>query len=194
MKRFFFTVISFFLLSGFFAENPAVASHSYKTVLRRWTRSDTVYIPRDFNVPILWHAVWLRDEVLEAQAAQYAKVYRLGEKEEQKVLSDLRDKKGGENLYFVSFYSSVKETDDLTNPRANWDLRLKVGNEIFLPTRMEKINKPTLLQKVFYPFLHPWAKGYYVWFAPESAGGSARRMLTLYGPEAHSKLVWRSKR
>lgn len=181
-------ILCFFLLYPL-----TLKASSYRSTLHKWTRSDTVYIPRDFHVPILWHAVWLKDDVLKAQAAEYAKLYRLSEDEEQKVLADLMDKKGGENLYFVSFYSSVKDTDDLTNPRSNWDLRLKIGDETFSTLRMEKINKPTLLQKVFYPFLHPWAKGYYVWFSSESADKPGRRVLSLHGPEAHSGLVWKSK-
>lgn len=171
--------------------NAPAASPSYKKVLKKWTHSDTVYRARDFHAEILWSATWLNDAMLDAQAAKYAKVYDVSDSEEEEFLNGLVQKRDDSLFFFVSFYNYDRHFDDLADPRASWDIRLQAGGREFRPERMEKVNRPTPLERLFYPYLNSWSRGYYVWFPAAAGHYSPPYTLSLRGPFAVSELVWK---
>ena len=183
-------IFSFFILILL----PSAAdsgSSSYKKILKKWTHSDTVYRSRDFHAEILWSATWLNDAVLNAQAGWYAKVYDVSDSEKENFLDELIKKRGDSVLFFISFYNYDRHFDDLTNPRAKWDVRFQAGGLDFRPLRMEKVNRATPLERLFYPYLNSWSRGYYVWFPVEAVNYSSPHALSIHGPFASSELVWK---
>jgi len=183
------------LFSTLFAINPlwsAEKSSAYKKTLKAWTRSDKVYITDNFKEAIGWNATLLNDAMLMAQANYYAKVYEISADEKQKKLDELKKKKGDEVLVFVSFFSGDRHFDDLTDERAKWDVRLEAGGVTFRPTRIEKISKrANPLDMLYFPYLNNWSRGYYFWFSPQAQLYSKPWTLSVHGPEAKSKLVWK---
>lgn len=170
---------------------PTATAASYKKTLDRWTRSDSVFAPRDLKAEILWSATYLSEEMIWAQAQLYQKTYRLPVSDREKFASGLQGKRGDEALFFVSFYSHDRRFDDLTNPLAKWDLRLECGGETERPSRIEKIVRLSPLESVFFPDTTPWSKAYYVWFPGEILSRPSPWKLSVFGPRAHSTLVWR---
>lgn len=166
-------------------------SPSYKKILKKWTHSDGVYRSRDFHAEIIWSATWLNDPMLEAQSAQYARVYDVSNADEKEFLAALTKKRDDAVLFFVSFYHHDRHFDDLTDPRGKWDLRLHAGGEDFKPLRMEKVNRANPLERLFYPYLDSWSRGYYVWFPREAANYPSPHTLSVHGPFASSELVWK---
>lgn len=167
-------------------------SSDYKKILKKWTRSDEVYRAENLKMTIQWHATLLVDSVLSSQAAHYAKVYQISEAEKNQKLAQLKKRKGKEFLAFVSFYSGEQPFDDLTDEKAKWDLRLSAGGVTFRPTRIEKISKrPTPLDTFYFPYLHNWSRGYYVWFSPEVQFYTKPWVLSVHGPKSKSELIWK---
>lgn len=170
---------------------PAQAGdRSYKKNLKKWTRSGTVYSLKDFRAEIVWDASFLSHSLLKSQADLYARTYEIPTPERENFLNSLYQKRGDEALFFISFYSYNPHYNDIANQRGDWDLRLEVGGEMIRPSRIDKIKRPTPLDRVFYPYLTPWSRGYFVWFPvnPDSLDSSFQ--LTIHNPRASSRLVW----
>lgn len=177
-------VISF--SSSSFSKSP-----SYKRVYKKWTRSDSVFGLSDFHASILWSATLLNDQVIEAQAKKFAKAYEVPLNEKEEELKRLKEKRGDEVLFFVSFYSHDRHFNDLTNKRAKWDLRFEAGEVTYRPVRLEKFTRPNPLDKLYYPSLGPWSHGYYVWFPAEAGMRPHPWVLSVHGPKTRSKLKWK---
>lgn len=133
----------------------------------------------------------LNDRILNAQALKYGELYDLSDSEQEDFLNELTRKQDGAVFFFVAFYNYDRHFDDLANPRAKWDLRLQAGGRDFAPLRLEKVNRPNPLERLFYPYLDSWSRGYYVWFPAEAANDEAPYTLSVHGPFAASKLVWK---
>lgn len=184
MKKIFFLVV--LLLAA-----PHVQAASYKSTLKEWTRSAVKYRSQDLIAILQMKATLLNDTMLRAQAAKNAKTYDLIPEDREGVLTDLEQKRGDAVLFFISFYSSDRKYDDLANPRCGWDLRLENKEGIFHPERIEKVNKLSPLEIMYYPYLNPWSKGYFVWFPAEAASSSTPWVLSVHGTSAHADLTWK---
>lgn len=164
---------------------------SYKKTLKKWTRTDEVYKADDFHAVIIWSATILNDRMLSAQAEKYAKAYNVGVSERDEIFEKLEKKREGGTLFFVSFYSYDRKFNDLADKRAGWDLRLEAGDSTFRPLHIEKINKPTPLDLLYFPYFDQWSTGYYVRFPAEAGMQVFPWTLAVHGPKAHSTLVWK---
>lgn len=185
--------ITYFFLVIFLLLPPLSSfskSPSYKKVLKKWTRSDKVFKTKDFQAAIIWNATLLNDKVFNSQANKYEEVYEKSSSEREEYYNSLIEKREGSILFFVSFYSDDRKFDDLKNPRAKWDLRLKAGGATFEPLRIEKIRKINPLQQLFYPYMTEWSTGYFVWFPQDASRYSLPYTLSVRGPFASSQLVW----
>ncbi len=186
MKFYFSFIFSVLVLLSSIA--PAGAS-SYKKAVKTWSRSESTYRTSDLAATIVWEATYLSDEMLEAQAKEYIKIYHTPVAEQSAVLPQLRSKREGETLFFVSFYSNDRHFDDLLSQRAGWELRLEVNGQSIKPSHMEKTERATPLQQRMYPYLNSWSRGYYVWFPINDV--SFPFTLSLHGPTASSSLLWK---
>lgn len=185
------SLFAFLLLVIFLTVGTETVAASYKKSLNRWSRSDSVFVVRDLKAEILWSATLLSDEMIVAQAKLFQKTYRVPASEREDFFSTLQKKRGDEVLYFVSFYSHDHRFDDLTNPLAKWDLRLSSGGEIFRPSRVEKIERLSPLEGLLFPYVGPWSKAYYIWFPQEVLNRPFPWTLEVFGPRAHSSLIWK---
>ncbi len=171
---------------------PGQASdRSYKKNLKKWSRNGTVYSLKDFRAHILWDVTFLSNSMLKSQADLYARKYELSPVEREDFLNSLYQKRGDEALFFISFYSYDPHFNDIMNQRADWDLRLEIGGEMIRPVRIEKIKRPTPLNQLFYPYLTPWSRGYFVWFPVTTDHLENGFLISLHNPKAFSKLEWR---
>lgn len=137
------------------------------------------------DAAILWKATPVNDEVLGAQIEEYARIYEPSDAVEY--ANERRQHQGKDSLFFVSFYSGNRPFEDLTNARADWELRLKMGGEVYAPLRFEKIKKHSPLDLRFYPYLNQWSHGYYVWFPRIHDKNFS---LSVRSPYARSELHW----
>ncbi len=168
----------------------AQAAPSYKKVLKKWTKSDRVYKLSDFHAVVDWSVTYLDEEMIEAQARNHSKVYKLDSSESDQLLWSLQEKEGGQTKFFVSFYTPNRKFSDLKKETAHWDVRLKADGRTFRPTKIEKTTQ-TPLQEMYYPYiLKPWATTYELYFDSTVKSLPKPWTLGVYGPEGHSELVW----
>ena len=175
----------------FLALSLNVQAASYKSILKKITRKDQVYQKQDLKANIIWNVSPLTDELIAAQTNRYAKAYDPQPAEKAKFQSDLLAKRGGESLFFVSFYSGDRKYGDLSNPKAKWELRFESQGEALAPSRIEKINSPNPVELMLYPYLTPWSRGYYVWFPIDSSRLTSPFLVSLHGATASSTLDWK---
>lgn len=175
------------VVAGILSFSSLSFAASYKSTLRKWTRSDRVYKSEDLNATLLWTATLLSPEMVAAQKGEFARVY-----DTQDISSmPLRSDEDG-ILFYISFYSEDSRHDDLSQKGNAWQLRLKAGDEDFAPIRVEKVDKPAPLDRLFYPYMEIWSRGYYVWFPREARHQSKPWTLSVHGPFSHSKLIWKN--
>lgn len=182
----------YFILGLFFFLSSAVqAKEAYHRTLQKLTRKDQVYRSQDLKASIIWNATPLTDPLIAAQTHFYAKVYDALPEEKANLHETLLSKRGKEALFFVSFYSAERKFGDLANPKARWEVRLKMEEGVLEPSRIEKIGYPNPVEQIFYPYLTPWSRGYYVWFPIPSSGLKTPFSLSVHGAFASSTLTWK---
>lgn len=182
--------IIFFFIFVFFSNSLSIVhAAGYSKTLKKWSRSDRVFLFKELDAAILWNATLLTNELLSAQADRYAKNYDLPVNEREDFLNSLYKKRDNQVCFFVSFYSHNRHFNDLKNNQAHWDIRLQKDGVLLRPSRIEKINRATPLDEMFYPYLNPWSRGYFVWFETDLNEEDAST-LSVYGPEASSQLTW----
>lgn len=172
---------------------PAVGSakfSSYKKVLKKWSRSDKVFRSQDLQAIIIWNATLLNDQMLSSQADQFEKIYDSSQAERNVYYQKLLQKRDDSIFFFVSFYSDSRKFGDLKNPRSKWNVTLEAGGQTFEPLRIEKVKSPNPLQQKFFPYLSPWAIGYYIWFPLAAGNYSLPYSLSVHGPFGASSLSW----
>ncbi|MBX7148226.1 hypothetical protein K1X76_04010 [bacterium] len=184
--------LSIIFLSLFFLVPlvQAGSSSKYSKILNSNTKSDKVYRTEDLSASIIWHATMLTDEMINAQAREYARIYDLDEDKENQVLEQRRSKRDGKLLFFVSFFTSNQKFADLKDEKAGWDLRLNFGDTELKPAKIEVANAYPL-EGAFYPYHDQWSKAYYVWFDQDPKMGAQPFTLSLYGVKAKSILHWK---
>ncbi len=183
--------IKLLLLATFlFSPLTVQAKSSYLKILKKLSRGGEVYQSQDLRASIIWQASPVTNELIFAQTNRYAKSYDPQPAEKENFQKDLFTKRGNETLFFISFYSGDRKYGDLSNPKAKWDVRLKMNGEMFTPSRIEKINSPNPLDLLLYPYLTPWSHGYYVWFPMDSSRLNAPFSLSVHGALTKSTLKW----
>lgn len=180
-------VIPVLLLFSFNAQ----AKDSYSKILKKSSRGDEIYKVENLKAFIIWKASPLTDELIAAQTNRYAKSYDPLPEEKENFQKDLFSKRGDESLFFISFYSADRKYGDLSNPKAKWDVKLKVNGETLTASRIEKINSPNPLDLLLYPYLTPWSRGYYVWFPINASRLKTPFSLSVHGAFASSTLSWK---
>jgi hypothetical protein len=186
-------IISLFLFSSTHVEAHSVskAKKQYKKVLKKWTKGDKTYQNRNFLATIHWKATLLSDDMLKAQNDLLSHIYEYSENEKSRKYFEVKNQIDGYTVFFVSFYSGNKRYNDLKNKKAGWEIYLETKNFQIPVSKIEKISKyPTPQEKLLYPYLDSWFKGYYLWFKTDQAIDSKEIKLKINSPNARSTLIW----
>lgn len=173
-----------FLLVLILVTPPTAGLHacdSYKKILKKWTRHDTVYVVDNLEARLDWNATYLSREF---QAAQAEKIARLREEVPEEVRADRYDE------FFIGAYAGSSAWSGFGKDANDWSLVLEVaGRPPVRPLRFERI--PTgQMEKILYPYLDKWDQAYRVRF-PKSITAGERFRLRMTGLPARSELVWK---
>lgn len=172
------------LLVGALLAAPLYARDSYKKILKKWTRHDTVYVVDNLEARLDWNATYLSREF---QAAQAEKIAQLRE-DASAVGAGLP--RPAYDEFFIGAYAGSSAWSGFGKDANDWSLVLEVaGRPPVRPLRFERI--PTRqMEKILYPYLDKWDQAYLVRF-PKSIAEGDKFTLRMTGLPARSELVWK---
>lgn len=134
----------------------------YKT-LKQFTRHDNDISIDNLSAKLQWYATYKSPDFTVAFRDFYQELYphqpaNLANQRAQPWLND-----SSQAEFFVAIYASSRDLEKLDQDSL-WDLSLRLGNQIYKPTRIEKI-KATSFEKKFFPYTEAWHQTYRVVFA-----------------------------
>lgn len=192
-RRFFLWGFFLVFCSGtIFYTFPAQAGGKsiYRKALKKATRTDELYQNVGLYASISWQATLLSPEYLQAQQNEIARIYRDTAPRESLTLEKSMRAASGRTAFFLSFYAFDRKHADLAMKDTEWQLRLIVGGEEYDAEKIEKLGKPTQLQKWLFPYMNLWSNFYIVTFPPSAGVNRSDVTLSVRGPFGHGTLSW----
>lgn len=168
----------------------ASGKSAYRKVLKKYTRSDELYQNVGLYASISWHATLLCPDYLAAQAREASRIYHYDPVRQDAFLDAELSRVAGRTAFFLSFYAFDRKFADLSKKGSDWQLRLVVGGHEYDPEKIERIDKPTMLQKWFYPYINLWSHHYIVTFPPSAGVQTTGIAMEVRGPFGHGILKW----
>lgn len=164
-------------------------SHAgYRSVLNKWTQSKQWYSTQTFQANIIWHATYFSPELRRAQTQRHIEKKYLNPMEAARYVAEQEKRQAASHEFFLGIYARKPYRQITSGNDSFW--------EVVLTTEQGEIAKPTSLEivdiepyeKVMYPYLNRWSKGYRVVF-PKAALGSNFK-LTLRSVLGESTVKW----
>jgi hypothetical protein len=143
----------------------------YDDVLDRWTREESLILFDELERALTVAATFETWDFRWAYVIRYSKDYRLTIPQRQRLLSSKLNETRKHHEFFIALYGAGRKHNDLTEPDSAWIVRLidASGNET-APTQVERIKKPNILERRYYPYNSVWRKAFRIRF-PSSSGG-----------------------
>ncbi len=188
--------VKFFLVIGIggilFCSAWVIAKPSYRSVLKKWTRHDKVYVLDNLEARMIWHVTYLSDEFREARRQKMAELYQETDEEQQKCLQEDLSESKKYDVFFVGIYAGSSQFPEIGKNSGGWRLFLQTGSEEPVESvAFEKI-PVTQVERMLYPYLDKWSKTYVVKF-PKTISDGDSFSLTMPGIPAKSTLTWMPK-
>lgn len=166
------------------------ASRSYKSILKKWTRHDRVFVWDNLEARMIWHATYFSHEFREARRSRLAGLYESGETEGTLRFQEDRDESEQFDVFFLGIYAGSSQWPEVGKDDGRWRMVLEVeGRQPVEAVRLERV-KVSQLERTLYPYLDKWSEGYLVRFPKVISSGDLFR-LRMTGIPARSELVWR---
>lgn len=191
---------------GVFFSAAASTKSDYRRAFKKHTRSDELYQNVGLYASISWYATVLSPEFARAQAGEAARIYHYTPKEQEDFYRAELSKSSGQLRLFLSFYAFDRKSSDITKKGNPWQLKLVKNGQEYQPVKIEKVDKPTQLEKWFFPYINIWSVHYYITF-PVALGdcitsdiscntsyiynNTSPLSLEVRGPFGHGTLVWK---
>jgi hypothetical protein len=154
------------------AEGPReYVATDYENVLKRWTREESLIIYTELERALTVTATFESWDFRWAYVIKYAQDYRLTIPQRQRLLSERLNESRKHHQFFIALYGSNQKFNDLEKADSAWIVRLidATGNET-APSQIERIKKPNVLERRYYPYNSVWRKAFRIRF-PASSGG-----------------------
>ena len=169
----------------------------YRTVLKRWTRSEAPIVAGAVNDLLLATATYESWDFRWAYTIRYAEDFRLTVAERQQLLETQLGETAEVHQFFVAVHAPQSKWADLTRDPPAWVVRLidETGNET-APLEIKVLRRPTPLDLSYFPYLTPWRTGHRIRFPVVTDGHrtiapNARWFgLRFSGPSGYQQLVW----
>lgn len=163
---------------------PLHARDSYKKVLKKWTRHDTVYVVDNLEARLDWNATYLSPEFREAQAEKIAEL----REEVSAVGAGLP--RSAYDEFFIGAYAGSSAWSGFGKNTGDWNIVLEAaGDPPVRPLRFERVPVGQM-EKILYPYLRKWDQAYRVKF-PKVVQPGQKFVLRMTGIPARSELVWK---
>lgn len=163
------------------------AGPSYQRVYSKWTRSDRSYSLSTLDVELIWRAMMLTDEMIDAQ------VKFLGDKNIRDEIGLLKRKEELSNCiaFAIDLYSVEGLKGFSMDPGSTWKIYLIGANGEETPPTSIKPITVTPTHKALYPDMTIWSRLYLVEFPKIDLG--KRPELTIRSVAAESTLKWKMR-
>lgn len=174
-------ILKFFLVSLlFFCSTWVIASPSYRSVLKKWTRHERVYVLDNLEARLVWHATYLSDDFREARRQKIAEIYQETDEERQKKY----------DVFFIGIYAGSSQFPEIGKESGKWKLFLQAGHQEAVESVVFEKVPVTQVERMLYPYLDKWSKAYVVKF-PKTISEGDSFSLTMPGIPAKSVLMWK---
>ena len=151
------------------------APDDYAFIQQRWTRKASLLSMQDLDDKLTATATFESWDFRWAYVMRYAEDFRLTEKERARMMTAELDDARQFHRFYVALYTSTHHRyADLTKPSAPWVVRLvdSQGHEIE-PVEMQKIAKPTPVERKYFPYTSVWRQAFRVKFRRRVNGSDA---------------------
>ncbi len=180
------------------AEGPReYVATDYDDVLKRWTREESLILYTELERALTVTATFESWDFRWAYVIRYAQDYRLTIPQRQRLLSERLNESRKHHQFFIALYGAKQKFNDLEKADSAWIVRLidATGNET-APSQIERIRKPSILQRRYFPYNSIWRKAFRIRFPASSGGrptisGQAEWIgLRFAGAWGNTDLIW----
>jgi len=175
------------LLTAFVS--PA-AQASYKSVLKKWTRSDKVYVLNNFEARLVWNATYLSPEFRAARREKMNDLLDWTDKELSEQVKYDSEESSRFDVFFLGIYAGSAVWPEVGKNDGRW--RIVLENATSAPLEAAELERIPVsqLEREIYPYLDKWSQAYYVRF-PKKRVSDGDFRLRMSGIPAKSELVWK---
>lgn len=179
--------IGFVLILGISFGLP-IAQASYRSVLNKWTQSRQWFSTQTFSANIIWHATYFSSELRRAQAERHVKRNYLNAKEAAQYMANQEKRQSEVDEFFLGIYTRKPYRQITSGKDSFWEVVLTTEQgEVVKSTSLEMVDIQPY-EKVMYPYLNRWTKGYRVVFPKVALGSNFK--LTLRSVLGESTVKW----
>ncbi len=174
------------MLSAVFVP-PAWSMPEYERILKKWTRSQNVFVMDNFEARLVWKAAYLSDEVRMSRRQFLKERFELADQDINQRVRD--DEEVGQAVFLVSIYAGSSKWTDVGKDEGLWRMALETSDGRVLPATIFERIPVTQFERETYPYLDQWSRFYKVSFKERGPLAPPFR-LKLLGMPAKSTLSW----
>ncbi len=182
------SVIVLVMVSILLASSVALA-RTYRGDLRHATKKGSLYNAENFEAKVLWNATFFNGDFRRAYIKKTAKISHFDALAAARYTAEqeYRQSKGWD--FFVSIYTKKAYKKFSNEQDSFWKIMMTTGSgEVVKPISIELLPLGPY-EKIMYPYLNRWTKGYRVTFPKVDLGDDVSLML--YSIVGDSTLKWR---
>jgi hypothetical protein len=169
---------------------PVAAKTSYESVLKKWTRSDKVYVLDNFEARMIWNATYLSPDFRAARREKLSEILEWSGEELLRKVKEDGEESAKFDVFFVGIYAGSAKWPEIGKDSGSWRIFLEPGpGPTVEAAEMERV-PVTQLDRELYPYLDKWSHAYYVRFPKILRPGQGFK-IRMAGIPARSELVWK---
>ncbi|OGQ22592.1 MAG: hypothetical protein A3I05_04545 [Deltaproteobacteria bacterium RIFCSPLOWO2_02_FULL_44_10] len=180
--HFLFVIVAFISLS-------AEAAASYRSELRKATKTGRLYSVDNFEAKLIWDATFVTDHYRRARAKEHIRLLKLSPLEAARYFAEEETKQQEETEVIVSLYSRKDYEHFSSDAETFWHIVLETDEGQKL-SPLEVAEFPVSpYQKKLYPHVNRWSNVYRVIFPKGQMNEKVKIML--WSVVGESTLQWR---
>jgi len=164
----------------------------FVTIRRSWTRGASVVPFSGLDNVLTVTATCLSPEFRAAYVARYGRDYQLGPQERAALMHAQQTTAARELQFFVTAFAGTEFRDaDLADPERGWRVLLQTPRGRWAHTSLEKVARPTAVQRAYFPHIHPQRMVFIVGFPPVVTPEDRWMRLHVVSARGQAKLEWK---
>ncbi len=164
----------------------------FAAIRRAWTRDASVVPVSGFENVLTLTATCLSPEFRAAYAARYGRDYQLGPRERADLLRAQQFVAAPALPFFFTAIPALDFHDaDLSDPDRGWRVLLVTPQGRWAHTSLEKIARPTAVQRAYFPHAHRQRIAFLVGFPPVVGPQDRWLRLHVISARGQAELEWR---
>lgn len=190
-----FCLILVFLILGCATENkqdpteppPKLSTSEYKAVVDKYSRKDEQY--QGFQNTFFIVATLMTSEMWAEQLDQKRFYFQWDPVNFGKQRDKVMQKQSSTTEVFLSFYSPIKEHNDLNKASSIWKVYLEVDGQRY-EGKVEKAKEKYVELADLYPYHPRWSTGYHISFSVPTSAAERGAKFTLTSSLGQTQFVY----